>query len=399
LCAAGDEPVPVLLYDASSGKSVARFEGLRVGAYSLAFSHDGRHLASAGIDRVVHMWDVHSQKLIGEHKVTGAPKQLRWSPDDKSLAVVAEDHVLVWEGEQDKPADFRAFGLSALVWSADGATLATGSAYGAIQLWTAGAWKSPSVLSDGGAIAFFDVWSRDGAMLDLVLAPATQRYQTSIAVLDVAAGRLIKAFATADASEAQLCVSPDGQTAAAARVDTLKRIDLRTTKVMTLANVKPEAVATAWSPAGDEIAVAHVDHKVRVWDAGTGELRRTLDGTVASGYQWAAIAWSCDGLLATGSLEGAIQIWDAAGKLKRELRGTEEDDHDLKRLVWSPDGGRLLVASSGRDNRASIWDVGTGSRLLKFAGVGLGWSRDGQAILCGAALGEQGYDVVDAQTG
>jgi WD40 repeat protein len=167
-----------------------------------------------------------------------------------------------------------------------------------------------------------------------------------------------------------------------------------------LPKVTPAALAAAWSPAGEVIAVVHADHKVRMWDVVTGELRRTLDGEVAASFELGSDAWSCEGkFLATGSPEGVIRIWDADGKLKRELKGSEEDDQHLKRLVWSPDGSRLLVESAGRNSRTSVWEVGTGSRSLKLVGVPRGWSRNGRAIICEATSGEPGCDVVDADTG
>lgn len=63
-----------------------------------------------------------------------------------------------------------------------------------------------------------------------------------------------------------------------------------------------------------------------------------------------SVAWSPDGLLASGSADKTIKIWDKNYKCIAEL---EHDDDWVTAVAWSPDG---LLASGSYDNIVKIWD-------------------------------------------
>ncbi|HLG15107.1 MAG TPA: hypothetical protein VJH03_11475, partial [Blastocatellia bacterium] len=76
----------------------------------------------------------------------------------------------------------------------------------------------------------------------------------------------------------------------------------------------------AWSPDGRSLASASDDNTVRIWDAGSGKLLRSLEGHTHSVN---SVAWSPDGRsLASASDDNTVRIWDAgSGKLLRSLEG------------------------------------------------------------------------------
>src|SRR5262245_44424199 len=72
-----------------------------------------------------------------------------------------------------------------------------------------------------------------------------------------------------------------------------------------------------------------------------------------------AMAFSPDGrLIATGGVDTAIKIWDAAtGRVLRTLAGHHGG---VKAVAFSPDGRRL--ASGGNDGRIRFWEIASGAK-------------------------------------
>lgn len=82
----------VVLWDVATGREVASFEGHGKGVIKVAFSHDGRFLASASTDNTIKIWDVAARRevrtLVGH---TGNIDSIDFSPDGRLLASAGED--------------------------------------------------------------------------------------------------------------------------------------------------------------------------------------------------------------------------------------------------------------------------------------------------------------------
>src|SRR5262249_427898 len=120
----------VRLWDAATGKEVRAFRGHKAEVRCLAFSPDGKALASGGGDKTVRLWDADNGKELRRFvNHEDWVEAVAFAPGGKLLASGSSDgSLLLWDLVADKPAHrlTQAGGVKALAFSPDGRTVAAG---------------------------------------------------------------------------------------------------------------------------------------------------------------------------------------------------------------------------------------------------------------------------------
>ena len=238
--------------------------------------------------------------------------------------------------------------LVSLALSPDGKTIATGDSMGHLVLWDAGTLQQTSSLENGTDFVDSLAFSPDGRML--AAADSEQVVLWSLAGERATKGRTLKGKSRLT----DLTWSPDGTTIYSNDVGTL-RWDAATGADLTPigADDRISRRRLLVSPDGTTIVTAGDDPAITLWDATTGQRRRTLEGrsrTVTS------LAFNREGsLLASGGDDGTITLWDT---MRGVVRTTLQRDQDhVDSLALSEDGSTL--ASGSRNNLIVLWNVTT----------------------------------------
>ncbi|MFH0902698.1 MAG: hypothetical protein V2A73_18865, partial [Pseudomonadota bacterium] len=361
--------------------------------YGLAFSVDGRLLASGSEDRTVRVWDTATARSIRD--MAGHASRVwcvAFSPDGLLLAAgMSGGPVRVWSVANWTERMVLA-GSGGLAFAPDGGVLASGSSDGSIVLWdVASGGRQRSVLRGHERGVFSLDISKDGQTM------VSSSPDRSVRVWDLASGVERNAFLGAQDEAMSVSLSPDGALVASGSRDK----NIRLWRVATRPEDRAaghEAVVyrVAISPDGRHLATGGTDRTVRVWEVASGAQLLSLAGSAG---EVRGVAVSPDGRsLASGGSDCNIRVWDLESPGNPRVFSGHHGPVDG--MDFSPDGKTLASASSDRSIR--LWDLATGKEQHVLAGhsasvADVAFSSDGRLVASGSYDGT--VRIWDAQTG
>jgi len=308
-----------------------------------------RHLLIGAFILPVCTYSQEEKPVFKFNKHSDAVLSIAWSPDGKTIATGSEDKsVMIWDadkGEVKATLLGHIRGVNGLCWTPDGNNLLTAGDR-TIQVWDKDG-KRLRVIGGENTDARSISFSSDGKIF------SAGSYDKRIVVWNFESGKVIRTLEGHDKSVLAVCISPDGKLLASGSLDATVRLwDLSTGKCLKIWKGHGGNIfAVSFSPDGKYVLSASKDNSMRLWDI-TKE--QSVKSYIAHTLAVTAAKFSPNGLwILSGSIDKTVILWEVfTGKKIYQYIGF---DGGINSISFDPGGKYFAIASS--DKKATIWEL------------------------------------------
>ncbi|MFC3683175.1 WD40 domain-containing protein [Hydrogenophaga luteola] len=363
---------PSYSVQAEQRSTLTWFPGQAETASALAFSPDGKRIASAPFrSPTLCLWDTETgEQLLRLRSFYGWFNAVVFSPDGTQIGSYSHDltahpsksgTLCLWDaasGEQLLSVSGLHGGLVTLVFSPDGMRIAASNSDQGVFVWsTASGEQLLNFRPTQGKVASV-AFAPDGRLVATVATEGMPH------LLDVASGEQLVSLQDTTGKVGCLVLSCDAKRIAVSQQGSLSVWDSTTgDQLLSLQGHKDRFSSVVFSPDGSLIVSTSIERRtVSVWDAATGE-----ELLVFRGHQGElnAVAISPDSRqIASASHEGATYLWNATSG--EQLLSLPLQQGGMNAVAFAPDGRNIAAAS--QDGTVYLWNVKSGKQPTSFVG-------------------------------
>ncbi len=401
-------------------KSFPAFEG-KLSVTRMAVSPDGNRVCvglGIGSEWSGKIWDLSSGTPVASWKA-GVIYSVAWSPDGKSIASAEADRQLfIRDAATGLPRTVipvnqsSSTTASAVAYGRDSNTVAIVCFNGTVEVWDLGAKKivfarklDPTEIGPGAA-----TFSPDGKRL-AASAPGIVRIwdlPSSIVLPrpnamsgEIAVPSSLRQIIPQTGSVLALGFSPDSARLVVGDTKVVRVWDARTAREVFTLNVPGNQFRASYSTAGHILSLSNSEFTVRLWDAATGKplpALPTLQGAVREAV------FSPDGKrVVCADATGAFSVLDLPSNKLTRSAVAFDPKHILNGFAISPDGRKVCFGTGkSPDWSVKVWDLEQNKVVLSTPSQekpvwSVAWSADGKWIASGGV--DQSVKVWHADTG
>ncbi|SRR5579883_1535360 len=404
----------VHVWDTASGKEILTLRHAETEGWAIAFSSDGRRLAAGGWDTIC-IWDTTSGKETLRIKdMKQSIFDFALSPDGKTLATADHQYTICLRdaitGKELRrllmPRISRKFLSPSVTFSPDSQVVAGGSSDGSVYLWDMATGRERLKIPGRNKWRNTRGFSLDGPNR-VVFSPGGKYLAAGNEgfVFDAATGKERCQLQDFHRWIRSLVFSPDGKTLAGEGDHRVRFWDAATgIEIFKDAAHQDTISSVVFSPDGKTLYTADRNNSIGAWETATGRERFRFQGPRRSAFDWHRneIAVAPDGKTAAAWLAGVLYSWDV------RKRGVNREYTDATGLgcrhgiAFSLQGLLLAATASTKGEQIRLWTESMAKKPILLgksdSGTnGLLFSPDGKTL---ASAGPDGTAKIwDVATG